>query len=104
LIKHKEAVVICEENGLISLSYNVILITLEVNTIVKPIVFVVTTKSSLIYANCGKACHTFETYHNKKKKVPVILTTIIKSIDTITKTKPNLLNQLKYMFVILAKF
>jgi hypothetical protein len=35
LIKHKEAIVICEENELNSLSYNALLITLEVNTIVK---------------------------------------------------------------------
>jgi hypothetical protein len=88
LIKHKEAVVICEKNGHISLSYNALLITLEVNIIVKPILPVVTVKSSLIYANCGKACHTLETYHNKKKKVLVILTTIVKSIDTIIKIKP----------------
>jgi hypothetical protein len=93
----------CEESGLINLSYNVLLITLEVNTIVKHVPFV-TSKSSLIYANCGKTCHTLETYHNKKKKVFILLTTIVKSTYTITKTKPNLLNQLKYMFVIHAEF
>jgi len=45
LIEHKEAIVVCEESGHVSLSYNVLLITLKVNTIAKPIVLVVTTKS-----------------------------------------------------------
>ncbi len=38
LIEHKEIVIICEENGPINLSYNVLLNTLEVNTIVKHVV------------------------------------------------------------------
>jgi hypothetical protein len=38
LIEHKEATVVCEENGPISLSYNVLLTTLKANTITKPIV------------------------------------------------------------------
>jgi hypothetical protein len=54
LIEHKEAIVVCEESGRVSLSYNVLLITLKVNTIAKPIVLVVTTKSSLTCTNCGK--------------------------------------------------
>jgi hypothetical protein len=37
LTKHKEAVVICDESGLVSLSYNVLLTTPKVNIIVKPI-------------------------------------------------------------------
>jgi len=54
LIEHKEAIVVCEESGRVSLSYNALLITLKVNTIAKPIVLVVTTKSSLTCTNCGK--------------------------------------------------
>jgi hypothetical protein len=49
LIEHKEAIVVCEESELVSLSYNVLLTTPEVNTIVKPTVFVVIVKSSLTY-------------------------------------------------------
>jgi hypothetical protein len=37
LTKHKDNVVICDESGLVSLSYNVILTTPKVNIIVKPI-------------------------------------------------------------------
>jgi hypothetical protein len=37
LIEHKEIAVICEESGLISLSYNVLLTTLKAIIIVKPI-------------------------------------------------------------------
>jgi hypothetical protein len=53
LIKHKEVVVACEESGPISLSYNVLQTTPEANTIVKPIVPIVITKSSLTCTNCG---------------------------------------------------
>jgi len=68
LIDHKEVFVICEKKGPIRLNYNVLLTTLEVNTIVKPMVHV-TTKFTSTYTNCGKIGHTFEICHNPKKKV-----------------------------------
>jgi hypothetical protein len=37
LIERKETIVVCEERGPINLSYNVLLATLEANTIAKPI-------------------------------------------------------------------
>jgi hypothetical protein len=37
LIEHKEAVVVCEESGHISLNDNALFTTLEVNTLTKPI-------------------------------------------------------------------
>jgi len=40
-------VIFCEENGHVNLSYNVLLTTLEVNAIAKPILHVVTFKSHL---------------------------------------------------------
>ncbi len=58
LIGHKETVIICEESGLVSLNYNVLLTTLNVNIVTKPLVFVVTTKSTTIYINCGKIGHS----------------------------------------------
>jgi hypothetical protein len=64
LIEHKEANIVCEENGLVSLSYDVLLAIPKANTIVKPIVHVIIAKSTSTYTNCGKSCHTFETYHN----------------------------------------
>jgi hypothetical protein len=48
LIKHKENVVIREENELVSLNYNVILTTPELNTIVKLVIPTITTKSTLL--------------------------------------------------------
>jgi hypothetical protein len=42
-----ETVVVCEESGPINLSYNIVLTTLEVNIIVKPIIIVATTKPSV---------------------------------------------------------
>ncbi len=87
LIEHKEVVVVCEESGPISLSYNVLLTTPEVNTIIKPIVLVVTTKSTLTYTNCDKTGHLIETYHSKKKVVPSVPTVTIKSTKLVTKTK-----------------
>jgi hypothetical protein len=53
LVEHKE-VVVCEESGHVSLSYNALLTTPKANTIIKPIVHVVTTKSTLACTNCGK--------------------------------------------------
>jgi hypothetical protein len=40
LIEHKEAAIVCEENELVNLNYNVLLTTFEANTIVKPIIHV----------------------------------------------------------------
>ncbi len=48
---HKEVVVICEENGLVIISYNVILTTPNINTITKTIVNNIPTKSLLICIN-----------------------------------------------------
>jgi hypothetical protein len=64
LIGHKEAFVVCQEKGHVSLSYNVLLTTPKANIVVKRVVFVVTTKSLLTYTNCGKIGHTLETCHN----------------------------------------
>ncbi len=64
LIKHKEVVVICEENGPISLNDNVLLTTPEAIIVAKPIVPIVKTKFTLAYTNCGKTCHILETCHN----------------------------------------
>jgi hypothetical protein len=44
LIEHKEGTTICEESGFVSLSYNVLLTTLKVNIVVKPIVLVAIAK------------------------------------------------------------
>ncbi len=90
LIKHKEVVVVCEESGLVSLSSNVLLTTQEANIVVKPIILVVISKSTLTCTNCGKTCHTLETCHNKKKEVPIVPTTIVKSIEHVEKTKTQL--------------
>jgi hypothetical protein len=54
LIEHKEVAIVCEESGLVSLSYNVLLITPEANVVVKPIVPTITVKSTLTRTNCVK--------------------------------------------------
>ncbi len=79
LIKHKEVVVVCEESGPNSLNYNVLLTTPEANIIIKLVVPIVIAKSTLTCTNCGKTDHSVETCHNKKKKVLVVPTTIVKS-------------------------
>jgi hypothetical protein len=68
LIEHKEAVVVCEESGPISLRYNALLTTPKASTMVKLIIFVVITKSTLTCTNYGKIGHLVETCHNKKKR------------------------------------
>jgi uncharacterized Zn finger protein len=57
---------------------------------VKPTVHVVTTKSTLTCTNCGKIGHFIKTCHNRKIKVLVVPTTIVKSIELVagTKTQP----------------
>jgi hypothetical protein len=80
-IKHKEAIVVCEENEPINLSYNALLTTLKVNTLVILVIHVATTKSTSSCTDCGK------TYHNQKKKVPIVPTTIVKSTKPRAETK-----------------
>jgi hypothetical protein len=60
LIGHKETVIICEESGLVSLNYNVLLTTLEVSVVVKPVIIVVIVKSTSTCIKCDRTCHTFE--------------------------------------------
>jgi hypothetical protein len=79
LIEHKEDVVICEENGLVSLNFNVLLTTLEVNAIVKLVVPTAIAKSTLTCTNCGKTGHSMETCHNKEKKVLIVPIATVKS-------------------------
>ncbi len=87
LIKHKEVIIICEESGPVSLNCNVLLTTLEANIIIKHVIFIIIAKSTLTSTNCGKTCHTLETCHNWKKKVLIVLTTIVKSTEHVAKTK-----------------
>ncbi len=54
LIEHKEAIIVCEENKLVSLNYNVLLTTPKTNTIANLAIHVVITKSALTCTNCGK--------------------------------------------------
>jgi hypothetical protein len=88
LIEHKEAIVVCEESGHVSLNYNdALLTTLKANVVVKQIVPIVIAKSTLSYTNCGKTGHLVEPCHNKKKEVLVVLTITIKSIEPVVRTK-----------------
>ncbi len=89
-IEHKEVVKICEESGPIGLSYNVFLTTPEANIVLKPIILIVTAKSTLIYTNCGKIDHSLETYHNMKKEVLVVPIAIVKSTKHVVETKTPL--------------
>jgi hypothetical protein len=90
LIKHKEGDVVYEKSGPISLSYNILLTTLEAKAIVKPVIPIVTTKSTLTYTNCGKIGHSMETYHNRKREVPLVPIDTIKSIKPIVGIKTQL--------------
>ncbi len=89
-LEHKKATIVCEENGPISLNYNVILTTPKVNVVVKPIIPTVTTKSTLTCTNCGKTSQSMETYHNRKIEVPIVPITIVMSIKLVVGTKVQL--------------
>jgi hypothetical protein len=68
LIEHKEIVVVCEESGPTTLSYNALLTTPKANAVVKLVILVITAKLALTCTNYGKTGHSVETYHNMKKK------------------------------------
>ncbi len=87
LIKHKEAAIVCEESELVNMSYNILLTTLKVNAGVKPITPIMTTKSTLTCTNCGKTGHLVETYHNRKREIPIVPTITIKSIKLVKSRK-----------------
>ncbi len=82
LIKHKETTVVCEESGPISLSYNVLVTTPKANAVVKPTIPIVIVKSTLTCTNYHKTSHSVETYHNKKTKIPIMPTVIMKYTNT----------------------
>jgi len=86
LIEHKAVVIVCEENGPISLNYNVLLTMPKANVVPQSIVPIVIAKSTLTYTNCGKTCHILETCHNQKWKVPVSPTTTINYIELVVGT------------------
>ncbi len=87
LIEHKEVVVVCEKNGHISLSSNVLLTTLEANTVVKHVIPIVTTKLALTCTNCRKTGHILKTCNNRKRDVPIVPTTTVKSTKLIAEIK-----------------
>jgi len=86
-IEHKEATIVCDENGPISLSYNALVTTPKANTMVKLVVLVVTTKSTLTCTNCAKTNYSLKTCHNMKIEVVIVPTATIKFIELIAKTK-----------------
>jgi len=68
LIWHKEAIIVCEESGLLTMNYNALLTTPKTNIRVKPVIPAMTTKLAITCTNCGKIGHSVETCHNQKKK------------------------------------
>ncbi len=87
LIWHKEAIIVCEESGLVSMNYNALLTTPKTNVGVKHVIPAMTTKLALTSTNYHKIGHLVETCHNKKKKEPIVPTTTIKFIEPIARIK-----------------
>jgi hypothetical protein len=83
LIKHKEAIVICEESGLVIINYNALIIQPESKLVAQPIVTYTTFKQQLTCLNCGKMGHAKKTCHNKKKEeltIPIIPTKVAEPV------------------------
>ncbi len=78
LIKHKEAIIICEESGLIITNiYNALPTQLEVKLVTQLIVNYTTNKQQLTCSNYRKIGHAKENYHNIKREevvVPIVPT------------------------------
>jgi len=87
LIEHKKVAVVCEKSWHISLNYNALLTTLEVNTIVKHVIPIIITKLALTCTNYGKISYSMETCHEKKKKVLVVPIIIVKSTEHVVGIK-----------------
>jgi hypothetical protein len=51
LIEHKESIIVCEKNGPINVSYNILLTTPKANIVEKLVVHVVIAKSTSNYIN-----------------------------------------------------
>ncbi len=71
-IKHMEAIMICEESGMVITNYNALIIQPESKSVAQPIVHFTMTKQPLTCSNYGKTGHAKETYHNRKKEIHVI--------------------------------
>jgi len=63
-MEHRETIVVCEENGPTNTSHNALLITPKMNVVIKPIVPIDSTKSTITCIKCGKIGDSVETYHN----------------------------------------
>jgi hypothetical protein len=68
------------------------------------IVVLVTTKLTLTCTNCGKTGRSADTCHNKKRKVPVVLIAIVKSIKHVARIKTQLVKSgkihVRYPYII----
>ncbi len=63
------------------------LITPKADAVVKHIVPIITSKSTLTCTNCGKTGHSMETSHNMKREALVVPIVIIKFTEHVTRTK-----------------
>jgi hypothetical protein len=86
-IEHKEAILVCEENRLVSMSYNILLTTSKGNARDKFVILTTTIKSTLTCTDYGKTGHSVETCHNRKREVPFVPITIVKSTEPIARIK-----------------
>jgi mannitol/fructose-specific phosphotransferase system IIA component (Ntr-type) len=57
MIKHKEIIIICEENGPIITNYNALIIRPKSKLVAQPIVTYTTTKQQLTCSSCDKIGH-----------------------------------------------
>jgi hypothetical protein len=87
LIKHKEAIVIYEESGLVIANYNVLIIQPKSKPVAQFIVTYTIAKQQLTYSNCGKIGHAKETCHNKKREelaALIVPTKVVKLVVEVT--------------------
>jgi hypothetical protein len=85
------------ESGFVSMSYNALLTTQESNVGVKLVIAIMIAKSTLTCTNCGEIGHSVETCHNRKRKLPIVLTVIIKSIKHVVGIKIQLVKSRKIL-------
>jgi hypothetical protein len=70
-MEHKEATIVCEENGPINLNYNDLLTTLEINIMVKHVVHVATTKPNIMPIIFNEMVELNINQHVAKEKVEI---------------------------------
>ncbi len=96
LIKHKEAIVICEESGPVIANYIALSTQPESKPIAQPLINYTIVKQPLTCSNYGITSHAKEIYRNKKREEAIIHVVPTKIVEHVIELTTHMLYQLQY--------